>query len=133
MKRAFILTVCITIFSVGVVFAGAPDISGDWSGTFVAIYSDGTVVGPLPGDATINQNEDYPNLFSGYFTFKLNGDIFTRDFTGYISPDKRMTINLTEGPSSVGIAEAHFTGKTIKGVLRDFTDTTTTFFTATKK
>ncbi len=135
MKRLLIWAFLIIILSSSVVFAGAPKISGVWTGDFVAIYADGTVL-PLSdaGEATINQNEQYPNLFYGTLVFTMDSQTFTRYLTGYISTDKRITVNLTdESGLPVGIVDGHVTDKTIQGVLRDFTDTTTTMFIATKQ
>ena len=136
MKRSLALAFLITVLGASVVFAGVTNISGQWSGTFVAIYADGTIVELANGSATIIQNESYPNLFYGFMTFEFGGESFTRLLTGYIGTDKRISINLTEEDNGsfipVGIIEGHLRGKTINGVVRDFTDTTTTMVIATK-
>jgi len=148
MKRGFFLFLLIAVFGSSVAFSAAPDIGGIWSGSFIAIYNNGDVVVLIDGGtAEIFQNEEYPNLFYGTMTFTMpdgeGGTIsFVRYLTGYIGEDKRISIQLTayesEGPLSppinaIGIVEGHLTGKTIKGVVRDFTDTTTTMFVATKQ
>ncbi len=147
MKRGFFLFLLITILGAGYASAGVPNIGGEWSGFFVAIYYDGSteVVPNEYTSAVITQNEEYPNLFSGDMTFVTSQGEFTRNFTGYISENKRISINMFElvednvegqpvmAVNPVAIIEGHLTGKTITGVVRDFTDTTTTMFIATKE
>ena len=135
MKRVLIWVFLIIVLSSSVVFAGAPKISGEWSGDFVAIYANGDVIHLSDGGvATITQDEQYPNLFYGTLVFTMDSQSFNRYLTGYISKDKRITVNLTdESENPIGIVEGHLTGKTIQGVLRDFTDTTTTMFIAKKQ
>jgi len=135
MKRLLLWSLLITVLSSSVVFAGPPKIGGTWRGDFVAIYPNGDII-PLSdsGEAIITQSDQYPNLFYGTLEFTIDGDTFTRNLTGYISTDKRITANLTDlNELPVGILEGHLTGNTIQGVLRDFTDATTTMFTATRQ
>ena len=147
MRRGFFLFLMISVLGSGFAFAGVPNLEGEWSGYFVAIYADGSteVVENEMTSAVIMQNAEYPNLFSGYMTFVTSMGEFTRNFTGYISENKRISINMFELETEmveneevivvnpVAIIEGHLTGKTIKGVVRDFTDTTTTMFIATKE
>lgn len=144
MRRVFSLFLLITVLGSSTAFAGPPKISGEWSGSFVAIYFEGStaVVGNEDTSAVIIQDDEYPNLFYGSMTFVVGQDEFTRNLTGYISEDKRISINMFEliyegeevvGWEPVAIIEGHLTGKTIRGVVRDFTDTTTTMFVATKE
>ena len=147
MTRRFLLFFLIAILGSSFAFAGAPKIGGEWSGYFVAIYADGSteVVGNEYTSAVIIQDEEYPNLFYGEMTFMTSQGEFTRNLTGYISEDKRISINMFELGTEivddqevtivnpVAIIEGHLTGKTIQGVVRDFTDTTTTMFIATKE
>lgn len=80
------------------------------------------------------QNEQFRNLFYDSLVFSMGELTITRLLTGYIFEDNRISINLTDEVGNlVGIIEGQLTGKTIKGVVRDFTDTATTMFIATKK
>jgi hypothetical protein len=147
MRRGFFLFLLLSVLGSSVAFAGVPNLEGEWSGYFVAIYADGSteVVENEMTSAVIMQNAEYPNLFHGYMTFVTSMGEFTRNFTGYISVDKRISINMFELETEmvedeevtvvnpVAIIEGHLTGKTINGVVRDFTDTTTTMFIATKE
>ena len=134
MKRGISLFFLITLLSTSFVFADTPKISGEWDGYFVAIYNTGDILALEHGTSTIIQNEQFPNLFYGSMVFSMGDFTITRLLTGYISEDKRISVNLTdEDGNPVGIIEGQLTGKTIKGVVRDFTDTTTTMFVATRK
>jgi len=149
MRRGFFLFLLTAIWGTNFVFAGgAPKIAGEWFGSFVAIYNTGETLALDNGIATIYQSDMYPNLFYGTMEFIIEmgeGEdplVISSFLTGYIGEDKRISIQLTPqeyDPEDIlpipatGIIEGHLTGKTIKGVVRDFTDTTTTMFVATRE
>ena len=149
MKRGFLLLLVITALCSNIAFAGAPKIEGEWVGSFVAIYNTGETMAIDGGVATIYQDDEYPNLFYGTMEFDMiietpGGPMpitITRLLTGYIGEDKRISIQLTEqafNPDylpipAIAVIEGHLTGNTIKGVVRDFTDTTTTMVIAIRQ
>jgi len=144
MKRGFFLLLLMVALGLNAAFAGVVDkIEGEWSGSFVAIYNTGEILALDNGIATIIQDDNYPNLFYGTMEFEIEPDVFITSYlTGYIGEDKRISILLTPPQEynfedvvpipATGIIEARLTGNTIKGVVRDFTDTTTTMFIATR-
>ena len=108
-----------------------PVLLGEWVGSGKAIYPNGTTV-EFNITGTVEYQEG--NLLAGFFEFALT-DIpdpptFTVDFTGHISVNKTIKLQMTAEGSEfgTGIAEAEWMGNKIEGVVRDASDRSTGYF-----
>lgn len=108
-----------------------PVLLGEWVGLGKAIYPDGSTV-----DFNITGTVEHQdgNLLAGFFEFTLT-DIpdpptFTVDFTGHISQNKSIKLQMAaeEASFGTGVAEAEWMGNKIEGVVRDASDLSTGYF-----
>ena len=107
-----------------------PVLLGEWVGLGKAIYPGGTTV-DFNVTGTVEHQDG--NLLAGFFKFALteNPDMkFTVYFTGHISPNKTIKLQMTAEGSDfgTGVAEAEWLGNKIEGVVRDASDQSTGYF-----
>lgn len=147
MKKGFVFALVLTVFVVNIGFAASADLEGSWTGTGTAVvpfnpFNSAPVPTFLPnillcGDII----EQDGSLLYGVFVFGIPDpdenelDIEVEAFvTGNITKDKRIQAIISNPsflptlPIGTGIIDGKWSGKTITGVARDFTDGSTTYF-----
>lgn len=132
MKKGLVLALIFGVFFVNSAIAGPANIAGDWHGTGKAIL-------PISGD-TCEFNVDGDvfqdgTLLYGSFEFDLTLGTCTSgvaEFTGNISAGNEIKAMMSvEGFGGIGVMDAKLMGKTISGVVLDFSDGSTTIFSVT--
>jgi len=130
-KRLLLTLIFVVLFANGA-FAGPANIAGNWSGDGEAILPDGSTCEINPILGIVSQND---TLLNGSFEFTVEsgdcpgGTVF---FTGNISAGNRIkAVMSVEGFGGIGVLDAKLKGKTISGVVLDFSDGSTTIFSVT--
>ena len=138
MKKRLLLTVLFVVFVVNGAIAGSGSLVGDWVGEARAIYPDGTIFEQIPLTGKLEDLQG--GLFRGTFTFTVPGlGEVTAYATGYIRAQKIQGLMSVEdasslsGYSGIGVFNANLKGKKMTGVVHDFSDGSTAYFTAKKQ
>jgi len=133
MKKGLLLALFFSVFLVNGAMAGSASLLGEWAGEARAILPDGTVIEPIPLEGKLTFVDG--SLFSGTFVFTVPGVGQTTAYaTGNVTGQKIkgiMSIAVGGGLfQGIGIFEAKLKGMKMVGVVCDFSDGSTTYFTA---
>ena len=133
MKKRILLTLIFGVIFAASALAGPANIEGLWTGDGEAILPGGDkcIIDSIEGDVYQDGT-----LLYGNFDFTISSgpcpggeDI---PFTGNISAGNRIKALLSvPGFGGIGVLDAKLRGKTISGVLVDFSDGSTTIFSVT--
>ena len=134
MKKRFLLALILGVIFANGAFAGPAYIAGVWTGDGEAILPGGEICEIELIEGTVFQDG---TLLHGTFDFEVESDSSCVGgegipFTGNISAGNRIKAILSvPGIGPLGVLDAKLKGKTISGVLVDFTDGSTSIFNVT--
>jgi hypothetical protein len=133
MKRGLLFAIFLILFAVNGALAGSASLEGCWDGEARAILPDGSTLVGIPLQGEVYEVDD--GLFSASFTFKLPDGDHTAYATGSIVAQKidgimSIDAQTISGYQGIALFEAKLIGKKLVGILRDFSDGSTSFFSA---
>jgi hypothetical protein len=149
MKKRFVYMVLLAVFAAGSALAGSLtdqlgnlNLSGIWSGTGTAVLPDGTIIDNISVEADITAAD---NLFYGTVDFippSTANSVSEASFespapplnnvTGAVTADRQVRAIINMGGSGNAIIDATWVGNTITGIVRDFSDGSALYFSASR-